>query len=54
VEMRLERRALDKIYKRRDRYEIPDWQRESVWDKKKNSDSSIQSFADGGCRSCIC
>lgn len=35
MEMRLERRALDKIYKRRDRYEIPDWQRESVWDKKK-------------------
>lgn len=33
--MRLERRALDKIYKRRDRYEIPDWQREAVWDKKK-------------------
>lgn len=35
MKMRLERRALDKIYKRRDRYEIPDWQRESVWDKKK-------------------
>lgn len=33
--MRLERRALDKIYKRRDRYEIPDWQREAVWEKKK-------------------
>lgn len=26
------RRALDKIYKRRDRYEIPDWQRNEVWD----------------------
>ena len=26
------RRALDKVYKRRDRYEIPDWQREEVWD----------------------
>jgi hypothetical protein len=26
------RRALDKVYKRRDRYEIPDWQRERVWD----------------------
>jgi hypothetical protein len=25
------RRALDKIYKRRDRYEIPDWQRGKVW-----------------------
>src|ERR1700744_140014 len=29
--MRSERIALDKIYKRRDRYEIPDWQREQVW-----------------------
>jgi hypothetical protein len=29
------RRALDKIYKRRDRYEIPDWQREDVWDQGK-------------------
>jgi|SRR5579885_2519774 len=26
------RRALDKIFKRRDRYEIPEWQREKVWD----------------------
>jgi hypothetical protein len=29
------RRALDKIYKRRDRYDIPDWQREEVWDQRK-------------------
>lgn len=29
------RRALDKIYKRRDRYEIPEWQRGEVWDKTK-------------------
>jgi uncharacterized protein with ParB-like and HNH nuclease domain len=29
------KRALDKIYKRRDRYEIPDWQREPVWDQSK-------------------
>jgi uncharacterized protein with ParB-like and HNH nuclease domain len=29
------RQALDKIYKRRDRYEIPDWQREDVWDQRK-------------------
>ncbi len=29
------RRAIDKIYKRRDRYEIPDWQREEVWDQSK-------------------
>lgn len=35
MKMRLERRALDKIYKRRDRYEIPDWQRESVWNRGK-------------------
>jgi|SRR5664280_3606518 len=30
-----EKRALDKIYKRRDRYEIPDWQRGEVWDTSK-------------------
>jgi hypothetical protein len=29
------KRALDKIYKRRDRYEIPDWQRQEVWPKAK-------------------
>ena len=29
------RRALDKIYKRRDRYDIPDWQREEVWSKSR-------------------
>jgi hypothetical protein len=29
------RRALDKIYKRRDRYEIPEWQRGEVWDTSK-------------------
>lgn len=28
-------RALDKIYKRRDRYEIPEWQRGAVWDQSK-------------------
>jgi hypothetical protein len=32
VQMKAERRALDKIFKRRDRYEIPDWQRGKVWD----------------------
>lgn len=37
MEMRRERRALDKLYKRRDRYEVPDWQRGEVWptDKKQ-------------------
>ncbi|HEX9751457.1 MAG TPA: DUF262 domain-containing protein [candidate division Zixibacteria bacterium] len=28
-------RELDKIYKRRDRYEIPDWQRQEVWGTSK-------------------
>jgi hypothetical protein len=28
-------RALDKVYKRRDRYEIPDWQRQEVWGRSK-------------------
>jgi len=28
-------RAVDKIYRRRDRYDIPDWQREEVWDDGK-------------------
>lgn len=35
MKMTSERIALDKIYKRRDRYEIPDWQREEVWTKAK-------------------
>lgn len=37
------RRALDKIYKRRDRYEIPEWQRGEVWndDRKKQLVDSI-------------
>ena len=28
-------RAIDKIYKRRDRYEIPEWQRSEVWGNSK-------------------
>src|SRR5665647_2207735 len=35
MQMISEKRALDKIYKRRDRYEIPDWQRGEVWDTSK-------------------
>ncbi len=35
MKMTPERRALDKIFRRRDRYEIPDWQREEVWDQAK-------------------
>lgn len=31
MEMTAGRRALDKIYKRRDRYEVPEWQRGEVW-----------------------
>jgi hypothetical protein len=33
--MRSGKIALDKIYKRRDRYEIPDWQRDKVWGPEK-------------------
>ncbi|MCX7048273.1 MAG: DUF262 domain-containing protein [Candidatus Sumerlaeota bacterium] len=35
MQMRSDSREIDKIYKRRDRYEIPDWQREKVWPKEK-------------------
>jgi uncharacterized protein with ParB-like and HNH nuclease domain len=35
MQMISKKRALDKLYKRRDRYEIPDWQREEVWDTGK-------------------
>ena len=35
MRMELRPRALDKLYKRRDRIEIPDWQRMKVWPAKK-------------------
>jgi len=35
MKMRSEKRAIDKVYKRRDRYEIPDWQRGEVWSTEK-------------------
>lgn len=35
MKMQAQSRALDKLYKRRDRYEIPDWQRTPVWNVKK-------------------
>lgn len=35
MKMRTEKRELDKIYKRRNRYEIPDYQRQQVWDDDK-------------------
>jgi len=40
-------RAIDKIYRRRDRYDIPDWQREEVWDRAKKRaliDSILRSW----------
>jgi len=35
LEMRLEKKALDKLFRRRDRIEIPDFQRGEVWDTPK-------------------
>jgi hypothetical protein len=32
MKMKSDKRELDKVFKRRDRYEIPDYQREEVWD----------------------
>ena len=31
MKMTAEKRAIDKIFSRRDRYDIPDWQRDKVW-----------------------
>ena len=41
--MQSKKRAIDKIYKRRDRYEIPEWQRQEVWSlsKRRNLIDSI-------------
>lgn len=43
MKMKSDKRAIDKIFRRRDRYEIPDWQREKVWptEKKQNLIDSI-------------
>ena len=37
MRMESQKRALDKVFRRRDRYEIPEWQRDDVWsvDKKQ-------------------
>lgn len=35
MKMQSKMRAIDKIYKRRDRYEIADWQRQEVWSRSK-------------------
>jgi hypothetical protein len=39
MKMTADKRALDKIYRRRDRYEIPDWQRDKgLWDRTKKQE----------------
>jgi uncharacterized protein with ParB-like and HNH nuclease domain len=35
MKMTAEKRAIDKIHRRRDRYEIPDWQRSEVWSREQ-------------------
>lgn len=35
MKMTSDKRAIDKIFRRRNRYDIPDWQREEVWDRAK-------------------
>lgn len=35
MKMISEKRAIDKIFRRRDRYDIPDWQRQEVWNREK-------------------
>lgn len=35
MNMNSEKRAIDKIFRRRGRYDIPDWQRQEVWGKGK-------------------
>lgn len=35
MKMTAEKRAIDKLFRRRDRYDIPDWQREEVWNREK-------------------
>ncbi len=38
MKMELRSREIDKIHKRRDRYDIPDWQRGEVWSTEKKQD----------------
>jgi Protein of unknown function DUF262 len=35
MKMTAEKRAIDKLFRRRDRYDIPDWQRQEVWGREK-------------------
>ena len=47
MKMTSKRRALDKVHRRRHRYEIPDWQREEVWNegrKQKLIDSILRGW----------
>ena len=47
MKMQSRTRAIDKIYKRRDRYEIPEWQRQEVWSRSKKQnliDSILRSW----------
>ncbi len=47
MKMSTEKRAVDKVFRRRDRYEIPDWQRKKVWDvgkKQRLIDSIIKGW----------
>ena len=47
MEMEFRKRAIDKIFKRRHRYEIPDYQREEVWpleNKQKLIDSILRGW----------
>jgi Protein of unknown function DUF262 len=38
MKMTSDKRAIDKIYKRRNRYEIPDWQRQPVWGRARQQE----------------
>ena len=38
MKMTPDKQAIDKIYKRRNRYEIPDWQRQPVWGRTRQQD----------------
>jgi hypothetical protein len=35
MKMTSEKTAIDKVFRRRDRYDIPDWQRQEVWTREK-------------------
>jgi hypothetical protein len=42
MKMTPEKRAIDKIFRRRDRYDIPDWQREEVWNRATTLASKLR------------